>query len=215
MKVFPLWRFFPHFIEAICSLRHLKLPPPARIVNQIYPVHALHPTSWISILILSCHLRLELSNIVFPSPFHNQIPVYNNSIRATCPAHIFLLLNHPNNLYTPKYIYYIHTFHTYIHILPTLIHTLHTLIHILHTYKHKYIHYIPTYIHTYVHICIYVGRYNFLREKFFVVFRYHPKFGWYQLILQLNGLKPKLGAVPMVFILFIYFNLFNSFNCLE
>ena len=94
----------------------------------------------ISILILSYHLSLDFLSSVFPSAFHHQIPVYTNSIRATCPAHFILLLNHSNNLYS-------------------------------HTYKHMYIHtYVHTHIIPYVHICMYIGRYNFPSEKFFVDF---------------------------------------------
>jgi hypothetical protein len=40
--------------------RILKSPPPVPILGQLNPVHAPHPTSWRSILILSSHLRLGL-----------------------------------------------------------------------------------------------------------------------------------------------------------
>jgi hypothetical protein len=40
--------------------RNCKCPPPVPILSLINPVHAHHPTSWRSILILSFHLRLGL-----------------------------------------------------------------------------------------------------------------------------------------------------------
>ena len=46
-----------------------KCPPPAPILIQINPVHAPHPTSWRSILILSSHLRLGLQSGLLPSGF--------------------------------------------------------------------------------------------------------------------------------------------------
>jgi hypothetical protein len=44
-----------------------KSPPPVRILNQLNPVHAPHPTYGRSILILSSHLRLGLSSGRLPS----------------------------------------------------------------------------------------------------------------------------------------------------
>ena len=42
-----------------------KCPPPVPILSQLHPVST-SPTSWRSILILSSHLRLVLSNGIFP-----------------------------------------------------------------------------------------------------------------------------------------------------
>ena len=44
-----------------------KCPPPGPILNHLDPVHTTHLTSWRSILILSSHLRVDLSSSLFPS----------------------------------------------------------------------------------------------------------------------------------------------------
>ena len=44
-------------------------PPPVPILSHINPVHAPHPTSWKSILILSSHLSLGLPKGLFPWDF--------------------------------------------------------------------------------------------------------------------------------------------------
>jgi hypothetical protein len=54
-------------------------PPPVPILNHINSVHApLHPTSWISILILSSHLRLGLPIGLLPSGLPTKNPVYRS-----------------------------------------------------------------------------------------------------------------------------------------
>ena len=53
-----------------------KCPPPVPILSQLDPVHTTHPTSCISILILSSHLRLGLPSGLFPSGF---IPLVSGS----------------------------------------------------------------------------------------------------------------------------------------
>ena len=52
------------FITALTSVRHLSLSW-ASPIQSIYP----HSTSWISVLILSIHLRLGLLSGLFPSGF--------------------------------------------------------------------------------------------------------------------------------------------------
>jgi hypothetical protein len=68
-------------------------PPTEPILNQINPVHAIHPISRRSILILSSHYKPRSSKW-FPSfGFHHQT-LYRPllpPIRATCPAHLILL----------------------------------------------------------------------------------------------------------------------------
>jgi hypothetical protein len=66
-----------------------KCPPPVPILSQINPVHAPHPTSWRSILILSSHLSLGLPSGLLPSGF--PIKTLYTSHTATCPAHLNLL----------------------------------------------------------------------------------------------------------------------------
>ena len=57
---YETWRFMTAFKSA---------PPPIPILSHIAPLHASHPTSWRSVLILSSHLRLGLPSGLFPSGF--------------------------------------------------------------------------------------------------------------------------------------------------
>ena len=76
------------FITAFTSTRHLSISRFSS--NQSMPPH---PTSWISILILSSHLRLGLPSGLF----HSGIPTKTlympplALILATCPAHLIHL----------------------------------------------------------------------------------------------------------------------------
>jgi len=64
VKKFPEFHGARRFITAITSVRHLSLSW-AGPIQSIHP----HPTSWISILILSTHLRLGLPSGLLPSGF--------------------------------------------------------------------------------------------------------------------------------------------------
>ena len=69
-----------------------KSLPPVPFLSQIVPVHALHPTSWRSILILSSHLWLGLPSGLLPSGFPTKTlytPLHS-PIHATCTAHLIL-----------------------------------------------------------------------------------------------------------------------------
>jgi hypothetical protein len=70
-----------------------KCPPSVPILSQLDPIHAPHPTSWRSILILSSHLNLGLPSGLFPSGFpiktlYTPLP---SPVRATCSAHLIIL----------------------------------------------------------------------------------------------------------------------------
>ena len=84
VKKFPAFHGTRRFITALTSVRHLSLSW-ATPIQSIYP----HPTSWISILILSTHLRLGLPSGFLPCSFptKNLYTPLSSPIRATCPAH--------------------------------------------------------------------------------------------------------------------------------
>ena len=63
VKKFPTFHGTRRFITALTSVSHLYLSW-ASSIQSIYP----HPTSWRSILILSTHLRLEVSRVVSVPP---------------------------------------------------------------------------------------------------------------------------------------------------
>ena len=78
----------PRFITALTSVRRLSLSW-ASSIHFIPP----HPTSWISILILSSHLHLGLPSGLFPLGFRTKT-LYTpllSPIRATCSANLSLL----------------------------------------------------------------------------------------------------------------------------
>jgi hypothetical protein len=73
--------------------RVYKCPPTAPVLSHINPVHAPHPTAWRSILILSSHQSLSLSNGLFSSGFptktlHTHII---SPLRDTYPTHLILV----------------------------------------------------------------------------------------------------------------------------
>jgi len=64
----------PHLLwDMKVHYRVCKSPPLARILSQMHPVHTLPPVSLRSILILSCHLRLDLPSGLFPLDFQTEI----------------------------------------------------------------------------------------------------------------------------------------------
>jgi len=74
-----------------------KCQPPVRILSQISPVHAPHPTSWRCILIFS-HLGLPSGHFLTGL---STKPLYTpllSPIHVPCHAHLVLpRFNHPNN----------------------------------------------------------------------------------------------------------------------
>jgi len=78
-----------------------KCSPPVPLLTQNDPVHAPHPTSWRSILILSSHLRLGLPSGLFPSVFPTKT-VHASSLHHTCymprRSHSSRF-DHPNNIW--------------------------------------------------------------------------------------------------------------------
>ena len=64
VKKFPTFHGTPRFITALTTVRHLSLSW-ASPIQSTCP----YPTSWISILILSTHLRLGLHSGLLPSGF--------------------------------------------------------------------------------------------------------------------------------------------------
>ena len=76
-----------------------KCPPPIPILSHVAPVHAPHPTSWRSILILPSHLCLGLPSGLFPPGFPTK-PLYMPPLSPMCymlrPSHSSRF-DHPNN----------------------------------------------------------------------------------------------------------------------
>ena len=77
--------------------RIYKIPPPVPILSQISPVYAPHPISLRYILMLSSHLSLVHPSGLFPTalPTKTLYTPRLSPIRATCPAHVILLISSP------------------------------------------------------------------------------------------------------------------------
>ena len=86
VKKFPAFHGTRRFITALTSVRHLS-PSRASPIQSIYP----HPTSWISILMLSTHSGLGLPSGLFPSAHKNHKALKCAGIR------IIHLTNQSNN----------------------------------------------------------------------------------------------------------------------
>ena len=73
-----------------------KCLPPVPTLSKLDPIHAPHPTSWISIFILSAHLRLGLPSGLFLSNFPTKAP-YTHLISPYAlhvqPISFFLILS--------------------------------------------------------------------------------------------------------------------------
>ena len=69
-----------------------KCSPHVPILSQINQVHAPHPTSWWSILILSCQVHLVLPSGLIPSCFPTKTLYAHllSTIRAVCSDHLML-----------------------------------------------------------------------------------------------------------------------------
>ena len=88
-----LLKKFPEFTEPEGSLPHHKSPPTVPILSQSDPVHAPHPTSLRSILILFSRLRLGLPSGLRPWGFSTKFlyaPLLF-PLHATCPAHLSVI----------------------------------------------------------------------------------------------------------------------------
>jgi hypothetical protein len=88
VKKFPAFYGSRKFFTVLTSARHSSQSWANSIQSPRPP-----PTFWISILILSYHLRLGLRNGLFPSGFppNTLCTPLSSPIRATCPSLLFLL----------------------------------------------------------------------------------------------------------------------------
>ena len=88
VKKFPEFYETRRFITAVTSARHLSLSWASSIQSI-----SLHPTSWISILILYSHLCLDLPSGLFRSgcPTKTLYTSLFSPIRATCSDHLITL----------------------------------------------------------------------------------------------------------------------------
>ena len=82
-----------------------KSPPLVPVLSQINPVHAPHPTSWRSSLILSSDLRLDLPSGPSPSSFPTKTLYASplSPIRATCLVRLILLDFIPRIIFVEQY----------------------------------------------------------------------------------------------------------------
>jgi len=69
-------------LKVLCHI--YKCLPPVPSLSQINKVHAPHPTSWRSILMLSSFLFLGLPSGLFPSGFSTKSTIYPSPLPHTC-----------------------------------------------------------------------------------------------------------------------------------
>ena len=94
VKKFPTFYGTRRFITALTSARHLSLSWTS-LIQSIPP----HPTSWISLLILSSHLRLGPC-VLFPSDFPTKtlyMPLPSPYVLHARPSHSSRFY-HPHNI---------------------------------------------------------------------------------------------------------------------
>ena len=79
----------PLFWNPKVHYRTHKCPPPVPILSQLHQPPKPPPTSWMSVLMLSAHLRLVLPNGLLPSgfPIRALCTPLPSAIRTTCRAH--------------------------------------------------------------------------------------------------------------------------------
>ena len=110
---FQLVKKFPAFLWTRRFITELHSPASVTILRQFNPVHAPHPSSWRSSVILSSHLRLSLPSGFFPSDFPHQNPLCTSPTHNTCymprPSHS-VRFDHPNYVWwTVQIITYLHS----------------------------------------------------------------------------------------------------------
>ena len=159
VKKFPAFHGTRKFITALTSVRHLSLPW-ASPIQSIYP----HPTSCISVLILSTHLRLCLHSGLFPSGFPTKTQ-YTPS-----------LLTHKRHMPSPSHssrVYHPHSIGSY-HIIYHIRYMIYQSYHIT---SHHIIYHITSY-HLSYHIISYIISYH--------ITSYHISYHFMSFIISLH-----------------------------
>jgi len=95
VKKFPAFHGTRKFIITFTSARHLTLSW-ASLIQSILP----HPTSWISILILSSHLRLGLYSGFVPSDFRTK------TLYTPLPSSIRVISSKKEGRHTGRFVMY-------------------------------------------------------------------------------------------------------------
>ena len=90
-------------MEPESSLPHSQQPATCLYSEPDQSNPCPHPTSWISILILSSHLRLDPPRGSFPQISPSKSCMYLSPIRSICPAHHILLDLITRIIFRPEY----------------------------------------------------------------------------------------------------------------